>query len=165
MEVLTTISLDWSEQPEWSLPLVQKGKSCAINLFLLSLLQIHTDPWWAHTIHMHTPIPLLTVTCVHAQSLSRVGLFEIPRTSVRQAPLSMVLFSKQEYWSGLPCPSPADLPDPGTNQHLLWLLHWHADSLPLSHLRSPLVQLNMRKKEEGSNRHQQPMETNGSSQW
>ena len=25
----------------------------------------------------------------------------------------MVLFSKQEYWSGFPCPSPADLPDPG----------------------------------------------------
>ena len=30
-----------------------------------------------------------------------------------QAPLSMV-FSRQEYWSGLPFPSPGDLPDPGT---------------------------------------------------
>ena len=30
-----------------------------------------------------------------------------------QAPLSMV-FSKQEYWSGLPCPPPGDLPNPGT---------------------------------------------------
>ena len=29
-----------------------------------------------------------------------------------QAPLSMG-FSRQEYWSGLPCPSPGDLPDPG----------------------------------------------------
>ena len=29
-----------------------------------------------------------------------------------QAPLSMV-FSRQEYWSGLPCPSPGDLPNPG----------------------------------------------------
>ena len=29
-----------------------------------------------------------------------------------QAPLSMG-FSRQEYWSGLPCPSPRDLPDPG----------------------------------------------------
>ena len=29
-----------------------------------------------------------------------------------QAPLSME-FSRQEYWSGLPCPSPGDLPDPG----------------------------------------------------
>ena len=30
----------------------------------------------------------------------------------RQAPLHMG-FSKQEYWSGLPCPPPGDLPDPG----------------------------------------------------
>ena len=36
------------------------------------------------------------------------------QTSVaRQAPLSMG-FSKQEYWSGLPFPSPGELPDPGT---------------------------------------------------
>ena len=35
-----------------------------------------------------------------------------PWTAARQAPLSME-FSKQEYWSGLPCPSPGDLPDPG----------------------------------------------------
>ena len=33
-------------------------------------------------------------------------------TVARQAPLSMG-FSKQEYWSGLPCPPPGDLPDPG----------------------------------------------------
>ena len=34
------------------------------------------------------------------------------RTLVRQAPLSMG-FSKQDYWSGSPFPSPGDLPDPG----------------------------------------------------
>ena len=34
------------------------------------------------------------------------------RTVARQAPLSMG-FSRQEYWSGLPFPSPGDLPDPG----------------------------------------------------
>ena len=33
-------------------------------------------------------------------------------TIAQQAPLSMG-FSKQEYWSGLPFPSPGDLPDPG----------------------------------------------------
>ena len=33
-------------------------------------------------------------------------------TTVCQAPLSME-FSRQEYWSGLPFPSPGDLPDPG----------------------------------------------------
>ena len=35
-----------------------------------------------------------------------------PRTVACQAPLSMG-FSRQEYWSGLPLPSPGDLPDPG----------------------------------------------------
>ena len=47
--------------------------------------------------------------CVHAQSLSYV------RLSVAlacQAPLLMGI-SRQEYWSGLPFPSPGDLPDPG----------------------------------------------------
>ena len=35
-----------------------------------------------------------------------------PWTVARQAPLSMG-FSRQEYWSGLPCPPPGELPDPG----------------------------------------------------
>ena len=35
-----------------------------------------------------------------------------PWTVAHQAPLSME-FSRQEYWSGLPFPSPGDLPDPG----------------------------------------------------
>ena len=43
---------------------------------------------------------------------SRVWLFVIPWTVARQAPLSMG-FSGQEHWSGLPCPPPGDLPDPG----------------------------------------------------
>ena len=44
--------------------------------------------------------------------LSRVQLFSTPWTVAYQAPLSMG-FSRQEYWSGLPFPSPEDLPDPG----------------------------------------------------
>ena len=36
----------------------------------------------------------------------------IPWTVAHQAPLS-IGFSRQEYWSGLPCPSRGDLPDPG----------------------------------------------------
>ena len=39
--------------------------------------------------------------------------FVTPQTVAHQAPLSMG-FSRQEYWSGLPFPSPGDLPDPGT---------------------------------------------------
>ena len=46
------------------------------------------------------------------KSLSRIQLFTIPWTVGHQAPWSMG-FSRHEYWSGLPCPSPEDLPDPG----------------------------------------------------
>ena len=44
--------------------------------------------------------------------LSCVWLFTIPRTIAHQAPLSME-FSIEELWSGLPFPTPGDLPDLG----------------------------------------------------
>ena len=43
---------------------------------------------------------------------SRVRLFVTLRTVAPQASLCMG-FPRQEYWSGLPCPPPGDLPDPG----------------------------------------------------
>ena len=43
--------------------------------------------------------------------LSQLKLFVTPWTITHQAPLSMEI-SRQEYWSGLPCPPPGDLPDP-----------------------------------------------------
>ena len=52
--------------------------------------------------------------------LSRIRLFATPWSLARQAPLSMG-FSGQEYWSGLPCPPPGDLPDPGTEPKSLVL--------------------------------------------
>ena len=55
---------------------------------------------------------------MHAQSLSHVQLFATPWTVALQAPLPMG-FSGQEYWSGLPFPSPGDLPDPGIELGLL----------------------------------------------
>ena len=50
--------------------------------------------------------------CIKVKSLSCVRLFATPWTVAYQAAPSMV-FSRQEYWSGLPFPSPGDLPDPG----------------------------------------------------
>ena len=47
-----------------------------------------------------------------SKSISRVRLFVTPWTVAYQTPLSM-RFSRQEYWSGLPFPSPGDLPNPG----------------------------------------------------
>ena len=49
---------------------------------------------------------------VKVKSLSRVRFFATPWTVAYQVPLSMG-FSRQRYWSGLPFPSPGDLPDPG----------------------------------------------------
>ena len=46
------------------------------------------------------------------KSLSRVRLFATLWTVAHQVPLSMG-FSRQEYWSGLPCPPPGDCPDLG----------------------------------------------------
>ena len=50
--------------------------------------------------------------CLSAQLLSRVRLVVTLWTVACQAPLSMG-FSRQEYDSGLPCPPPGDLPNPG----------------------------------------------------
>ena len=55
----------------------------------------------------------------------------IPQTIAHQAPLSMG-FSRQEYWSGLPCSPPGDLLTQGSNPCLSGLLHWQAGSLPFA---------------------------------
>ena len=57
---------------------------------------------------------------------SRAQLFAMPWTVAHQAPLSM-RFSRQEYWSGLPFPSPGDLPNPGIKPGFSAL---QAESLP-----------------------------------
>ena len=59
-------------------------------------------------------------------------LFVTPWTIARQAPLSTG-FSRQEYWSVLPCPSPGDIPDWGIETVSPGAPALQADSLPLSH--------------------------------
>ena len=81
--------------------------------------------WWEHKLvqplflENSVEIPLKTGnrTAILSElnwvkSLSHVWLFATPWTVGHQAPPS-VGFSRQEYWSGLPFPSPGDLPDPG----------------------------------------------------
>jgi len=63
--------------------------------------------------------------CCVCQSLSRVPLFATPWNVAHQALLSMG-FSRQEYWSGLPFPSPRDLPYPGIKP---WSPALYTDSL------------------------------------
>ena len=71
--------------------------------------------------------------CVCVCVLSYVTFF-VTWTVTRQAPLLMG-FSRQEYWSGLPFSSPADLPDPGIELRSPTLQE--EDSLPLNHRWSP----------------------------
>ena len=69
---------------------------------------------------------LFTIAIGKVKSLSRVRLVATPWTVAYQAPLSMG-FSRQEYWSALPFPSPGDLPDPGIKPRSPAL---YADALP-----------------------------------
>ena len=75
---------------------------------------------------------LLKLAC--AWSLSHIRLSAIPWTVASQAPLSME-FSRQKYWSGLPCPSPGDLSDPGIE---LGSSALQVDSLPAEQPRKPV---------------------------
>ena len=77
--------------------------------------------------HLRRSVHCCLVTVMSSSSL-------IPWTVVCQASLSMG-FHRQEYWSGLPFPSPGDLPDPGT-ESLSPVLQ--VNYLPLSHLGSPM---------------------------
>ena len=63
---------------------------------------------------------------MYVKLLSRVQLLATPWTVAHQAPPSME-FSRQEYWSGLPFPSPGDLPNPGNKPRSPAL---QADTLP-----------------------------------
>ena len=80
---------------------------------------------WSNVKH---PNHFLKV-CVCVKSLSRVWLFATPWTIAHQAPLSMG-FSRQEYWSGLPFPSPGIFPTQGSNPGLL---HCRQTLYSLSH--------------------------------
>ena len=70
---------------------------------------------------------------VKVKLLSRVRLFVTPWTVAYQATLSMG-FSRQEYWNGLPFPSPGDLPDPGIESGVP---HCRQKLYPLSHEGNP----------------------------
>ena len=75
----------------------EKIKSCALNQFI-----------WAFCCTLLDLIPTMLLLLSH---FSYVQLFVTLLNVAHQAPLSMG-FSRQEYWSGLPC-SPPNLPDPG----------------------------------------------------
>ena len=101
-------------------------------LFLLSELT-PSGPWIASemTFWVFPDFPQTgLVSCVLSR-FSHVWLFATLWTAAHQALLSMGFF-KQEYWSGLPCPPPGDLPDPGIKPASLtptcigrWVFFYH----------------------------------------
>ena len=94
---------------------------------------LHDVLHWLDSHQISEALQLCVCVCVcvcMCESVSHVQLFATPRTVAHQASLSME-FSRQEYWSGLPFPSPEDLPSPGIEP-------WSpADSLPFELQGSP----------------------------
>ena len=81
-----------------------------------------------HEHHLESPVLAMYCACM----LSHVQLFVTLWTLAHKLPLSMG-FSRQEYWSGLPFPSPGDLPDPGIEPMTPVSPAVQADSLLLGH--------------------------------
>ena len=113
----------------WSFPCIVKGKK------VLSFYQMLSPGSWVsqevRSLLLHHSlnsvcffvmclVMVVRNQCKHFLSnsllllshFSHIQGFATLWTVARQAPLSMG-FSRQEYWSGLPCPPPGDLPDPG----------------------------------------------------
>ena len=105
----------WGVTPwEWKrLPIVSSGRGCS----------------YTRKEHLHLEVPWSEVKW---KSLSCVRLFAAPWTVARQAPPSME-FSRQEYWSGLPLPSPGDPPNPGIEHGISQarILEWGTISFSL----------------------------------
>ena len=72
----------------------------------MTAFQISVCGWSRHSVCV------CVCVCLCVCELSHAWLFAIPWTVAHQTPLSME-FSRQEYWSGLPCSPPGDLPDSG----------------------------------------------------
>ena len=109
------------------IPKAQIGAECSVILGI----------WFSFTL---CPYPLETVMdkwkerilikSMHDSCFSHFQLFAARRTVARQAPLSMG-FSRQEHWSGLPCPSPRNLPNPGIELESLMPPALAGSSLPI----------------------------------
>ena len=87
----------WASREPWRWP-AKSIRQLAFSLITLACLSA-SDVIYA-------------LICAHVCVLSHVRLFVTPWSVAQQAPLSME-FSRQEYRSGLPFPSPGDLPNPG----------------------------------------------------
>ena len=114
-------------------PRVRTQVSCIVGRFYTIWVTIRTEPKWVSEILLLYENFILYFIDV----FSHIQLFVTPWIVTHQAPLS-VEFSWQEFWSGLPFPTPGKSPWPRDWTCIsCFLLYWQADSLPLCHLGSP----------------------------
>ena len=100
----------------------------SLGPFVCVCIYVHTYMCMCTYIHIYVYMK------VKVKSVSRVRLCATLQTGARQAPLSMG-FSRQEYWSELPFPSPGNPPDPGIQFRSLTL---QTDSLPSETSGNPI---------------------------
>ena len=131
------VAKSWTRLSDWTELIVflgRKIRSLVSDMLCLKCL-IKELFYFAGILELFD-ILTLCASCM-LSCFSHIRLFETLSTVACKAPLSMG-FSRQEYWSGLPCPSPGDLPDPGIEPMSLIstcigrqvLYHW-------CHLESP----------------------------
>ena len=116
----------------WKIPWTEEPgglQSVGLQKSRTRLKQLSRSAQYIHYLEGNQGIlslPALNSSESESEVLSCVQLFAAPWTVAHQAPPSME-FSRQEYWSGLPFPSPRDLPHPGIEPRppALW-----ADALP-----------------------------------
>ena len=103
--------------------------------YALPLVEGH----WGVCVCECFPSAFFSLHCIqHAGVLSRVQLTATLWTVAHQAPLSRGV-SRRDYWTGLPCPPPGGIfLIQRSNPHLLCLLNWQMDSLPLTPCGKPL---------------------------
>ena len=108
---------------------MRKGRECTVCGLFSSTLTSTTPV----RVRRHLSWVQAGINCSPPVCVQLFRLFVAPQTVSRQAPLSTG-FSRQEYWSGLPFPSPGDLTHPRIKPMSPIL---QADSLPLSLLGIP----------------------------
>ena len=111
----------------WSSP----GKNAGVGCHFLLQHSVVTDNPSQSRLD-----PLEPCVCVLSR-FSRVQLFATLWAVAHQAPLSRG-FSRQQYWSGLPCPPPGDLPHPGIKPTYPAASALQVDSSLLSHRGNPI---------------------------
>ena len=135
---------------------LENSMDCIVHGVAKSRTQRSNSHFTSHIyftdIYVHIYIYFLCVgvcvyiyVCVHVCSVTKLCPTLCDPMDCSQSPLSTG-YSRQEYWNGLPFSPPGDREIHGSNSHLLhplYLLHWQADPLPLSHLGSPSVYVYM----------------------